>query len=95
MQTFALKFILIGDIGVGKSQLSRRFAKNQFLEDSKSTVGMEFSTKEIPFEKSLIKAQVNLYYCNIFDFNLCLHCFLTRHCFNVFLNNIFFLILII
>ena len=44
---------------MGKSQLSRRFSKKQFQEDSKSTVGMEFSTKEIVFEKSLIKAQVN------------------------------------
>ena len=47
-----------------------RFSKNQFKEDSQTTVGMEFSTKEIAFEKSLIKAQVNYddyYYDDYYD----------------------------
>lgn len=58
MHNFALKFILVGDGRVGKSQLSRKFTKNQFNKDSQSTVGMEFSTRAIEFEKSLIKAQL-------------------------------------
>jgi small GTP-binding protein len=58
MHNFALKFILVGDSRVGKSQLSRKFTKNQFNNDAQSTVGMEFSTRAIEFEKSLIKAQL-------------------------------------
>lgn len=83
MHNFGLKFILVGDGRVGKSQLSRKFTKNQFnvrfhpvllcrsacltgnafamvysQKDSQSTLGMEFSTRAIEFEKSLIKAQL-------------------------------------
>lgn len=58
MQSYTLKFILIGDSGVGKSQLSRCFTKKQFKNDIQSTVGIEFSTREIVFDKSLIKAQI-------------------------------------
>mmetsp|Transcript_15398 Transcript_15398/g.13933 ORF Transcript_15398/g.13933 Transcript_15398/m.13933 type:complete len:395 (+) Transcript_15398:24-1208(+) len=58
MQAYSLKFVLIGDSGVGKSQLSRRFTKNNFKENSSSTVGMEFSTRQLPFEKCIIKAQI-------------------------------------
>eukprot|EP01033_Poteriospumella_lacustris_P013606 gene13604-9742_t len=58
MHNFGLKFILVGDGRVGKSQLARKFTKNQFNKDSQSTLGMEFSTRTIEFEKSLIKAQL-------------------------------------
>ena len=58
MQNYALKFVLIGDSQVGKSQLAKRFCKNSFIEGSQSTVGMEFSTKDIPFERCLVKAQI-------------------------------------
>ena len=56
--TYALKFILVGDVGVGKSQLARRFAKDKFDADAQSTVGMEFSTKILYIGKNFIRAQV-------------------------------------
>ncbi|VDM71139.1 unnamed protein product [Strongylus vulgaris] len=37
--------ILIGDSGVGKSNLLSRFARNTFNRESKSTIGVEFSTR--------------------------------------------------
>ena len=55
---YSLKFVLVGDAGVGKSQLSRRFSQKEFKSDSSATVGMEFSTRDIPFERSIVKAQV-------------------------------------
>ena len=41
------KLILIGDSGVGKSNLLSRFTRNQFKTGSKSTLGVEFATKNI------------------------------------------------
>lgn len=58
MQTFALKFVMLGDSFVGKSQLSRKFCRNEFNESSQPTEGMQFSSKEITFEKCIIKAQI-------------------------------------
>lgn len=58
MQSYALKFVLVGDSGVGKTQLLRRFGKKDFLRESLSTMNMEFSTRDIPFERCVIKAQI-------------------------------------
>lgn len=41
------KVVLIGDSGVGKSQLLSRFVKNEFNLESKATIGVEFATKNI------------------------------------------------
>jgi len=38
------KIVLIGDSGVGKSQLLLRYTKDQFKTKSQSTIGMEFAT---------------------------------------------------
>ena len=58
MQNYALKFVLVGDSGVGKTQLLRRFGKKEFRHDSPSTINMEFSTRDIHFERCVIKAQI-------------------------------------
>ena len=58
MQNYTLKFVLIGDSQVGKSQLSQRLCKRLFNNDSQTTVGMEFASKEIAFERCCVKAQV-------------------------------------
>ena len=58
MQAHTLKFVMVGDINVGKTQLCKRFTKNTYMPESSSTVGMEFATKEILFEKSLIKVYI-------------------------------------
>lgn len=50
--------VLIGDSGVGKSNLLSRFTRNEFNLDSKSTIGVEFATRSIQVDSKTIKAQV-------------------------------------
>lgn len=42
-----LAVVLIGDSGVGKSNLLSRFTRNEFNLESKSTIGVEFATRSI------------------------------------------------
>ena len=50
--------VLIGDSGVGKSNLLSRFTRNEFNLESKSTIGVEFATRSIQVELQLY----NCYY---------------------------------
>ena len=45
--SYLFKAVLIGDSGVGKSNLLSRFAQNEFSLESKSTIGVEFATRSI------------------------------------------------
>jgi small GTP-binding protein len=40
-----LKIVVVGDSGVGKTQLLNKFAWNEFDSESKSTIGVNFLTK--------------------------------------------------
>nr|XP_027191289.1 ras-related protein RABA6a isoform X2 [Cicer arietinum] len=53
-----LTAVLIGDSGVGKSNLLSRFAKDEFRLDSKPTIGVEFAYRNIKVRDKLIKAQI-------------------------------------
>lgn len=44
---YLFKVVLIGDSGVGKSNLLSRFTGNEFCLESKSTIGVEFSTRTL------------------------------------------------
>lgn len=55
---YLFKVVLIGDSGVGKSNLLSRFTRNEFNLESKSTIGVEFATKSIKTEGKIIKAQI-------------------------------------
>jgi len=55
---FLFKVVLIGDSGVGKSNLLSRFTRNEFNLDSKSTIGVEFATRSITVDSKTIKAQI-------------------------------------
>ncbi|KAL9241258.1 hypothetical protein vseg_015389 [Gypsophila vaccaria] len=55
---YLFKLVLIGDSGVGKSNLLSRFTKNEFNLESKSTIGVEFATKSLNFDSKVIKAQI-------------------------------------
>ncbi len=53
------KIVLVGDSGVGKTNLLTRFSKNEFSLESKTTIGVEFATKTITTESGhIIKAQI-------------------------------------
>lgn len=50
--------VLIGDSGVGKTNLLGRFTRNEFNLESKSTIGVEFATRSIQVDNKVIKAQI-------------------------------------
>lgn len=54
----SLQVVLIGDSGVGKSNLLSRFTRNEFDIEGKSTIGVEFATKSITVDQKVIKAQI-------------------------------------
>ncbi|KAK7302870.1 hypothetical protein RJT34_13767 [Clitoria ternatea] len=55
---YLFKVVLIGDSGVGKSNLLSRFTKNEFSLESKSTIGVEFATRSIKVDDKVVKAQI-------------------------------------
>lgn len=55
---YLFKVVLIGDSGVGKSNLLSRFTKNEFSQQSKSTIGVEFATRSIQVDDKVVKAQI-------------------------------------
>lgn len=55
---YLYKIVLIGDSGVGKSNLLSRFSRNEFFNDSKTTIGVEFATRTLAVNNKLVKAQI-------------------------------------
>jgi Ras-related protein Rab-11A len=56
---FLVKIVVIGDSGVGKTNLMTRFTKNEFHVDSKSTIGVEFARHLVTLpSKKTVLAQV-------------------------------------
>ncbi|ERM97638.1 ras-related protein RIC2 [Amborella trichopoda] len=55
---YLFKVVLIGDSGVGKSNLLSRFTRNEFSLESKSTIGVEFATRSLNVDGKVIKAQI-------------------------------------
>ncbi|GMJ14452.1 ARABIDOPSIS RAB GTPASE HOMOLOG A2B, RAB GTPase homolog A2B, RAB GTPASE HOMOLOG A2B [Hibiscus trionum] len=55
---YLFKIVLIGDSGVGKSNILSRFTRNEFCLDSKSTIGVEFATRTLQVEGKTVKAQI-------------------------------------
>uniref|UniRef100_A0A8D2IVJ1 Ras-related protein Rab-25 n=1 Tax=Varanus komodoensis TaxID=61221 RepID=A0A8D2IVJ1_VARKO len=52
------RMVLIGESGVGKTNLLSRFTRNEFSHDSRTTIGVEFSTRTILVGDALVKAQI-------------------------------------
>lgn len=55
---FSYKIVLLGDSGVGKSNIISRFTKNEFNLESKTTIGVEFATKTLEIKGNTIKVQI-------------------------------------
>ncbi|KAE8712231.1 Ras-related protein Rab11C [Hibiscus syriacus] len=55
---YLYKIVLIGDSGVGKSNILSRFTRNEFCLESKSTIGVEFATRTLQVEGKIVKAQI-------------------------------------
>ncbi|KAG8489152.1 hypothetical protein CXB51_017176 [Gossypium anomalum] len=57
-EEYLFKIVLIGDSAVGKSNLLSRFARNEFDNNSKATIGVEFQTQAVEIDGKEIKAQI-------------------------------------
>eukprot|EP00731_Ephydatia_muelleri_P019672 Em0012g497a len=52
------KLVLIGDQGVGKSNLLTRFTQDRFDPSSRSTIGVDFGTKFVQLGDNVVKLQI-------------------------------------
>ena len=52
------KIVIIGDSGVGKTNLLSQYIRQEFNIDSRATVGVEFGSKVIEINKTKVKAQI-------------------------------------
>ena len=52
---YLLKVVIIGDSGVGKTNLLYRFTKNKFNIDSRATIGVDFSAKNMKVNDLVVK----------------------------------------
>lgn len=55
---YLYKIVLIGDSGVGKSNLLSRFTRDEFNLESRSTIGVEFATRTVEVDGKRVKAQI-------------------------------------
>lgn len=55
---YLYKVILVGDSGVGKTNIASRFTDNSFTDSIRSTIGIDFQIKVIDVESEKIKLQI-------------------------------------
>ncbi|OQV22809.1 Ras-related protein Rab-11A [Hypsibius exemplaris] len=55
---YLFKVVMIGDSGVGKSNLLSSFTRNEFHMDTHTTIGVEFATKSVEINGRHITAQI-------------------------------------
>ena len=53
-----VKVVIVGDSWVGKTNIMSKYLKNEFHEDSKATVGVEFGSKQFNIQGHQVKAQI-------------------------------------
>ena len=56
--TYLFKIIIIGDAGVGKSNMLIRYLKDEFDSSKAPTVGVEFASKMVKVDKDYAKLQI-------------------------------------
>ena len=52
------KIVVVGDCAVGKSNILSRYINNQFSKESKSTIGVELSSKCFKIDNKVIKINI-------------------------------------
>ena len=58
MNYYSIKFIIIGDTGVGKTQIVYRYTKGEFNDAIASTLGTDFSTKNIQINDKIFHLEL-------------------------------------
>lgn len=56
-EDYKIKIAIIGDSGVGKTNLLKRFDSDTFSENSKATVGVEFKSKSYRINNKIFKIE--------------------------------------
>ena len=57
-EEYKFKVVVVGDSGVGKTNLIKRFVTDTFAKDSKATVGVEFMSKTYIINKEIFKIEI-------------------------------------
>jgi Ras-related protein Rab-11A len=57
-EDYKLKVVVVGDSGVGKTNLIKRFINNTFTANSKATVGVEFISKSFSINDQIFKIEI-------------------------------------
>ena len=57
-EDYKIKLIIVGDSGVGKTNLINRFASDTFDSNSKATIGVEFIYKTLKINKEIFKIEI-------------------------------------
>ena len=55
---YLFRYIIVGDVSVGKSCIMLRFSSNQFREEHELTIGVEFAIKFYEIKNKNIKIQI-------------------------------------
>jgi small GTP-binding protein len=55
---YKLKLIVLGDSGVGKTNIIQRYVSDQFSSETKATVGVEFFTKTFRVNDDILKLEI-------------------------------------
>ena len=57
-EEYKFKVVVVGDSGVGKTNLIKRFVNDTFSKDSKATVGVEFLSKTYLINQEIFKIEI-------------------------------------
>ena len=52
------KVMMLGDAGVGKTSITKRFVDNEFVPNYIHTIGIDFLEKQIECGKDIVRLQV-------------------------------------
>lgn len=55
---YLFKIVMIGDSGVGKTNIMTKFSRNIFSQTSKATIGVDFASRSISIDDKHIKIQI-------------------------------------
>lgn len=61
-ESYIFKILIVGEVGVGKTSFVRRYVQDQYTDNYKATIGVDFATKSIKWSEG---CQVELFMCDL------------------------------